>query len=160
MIAFRKKTSLVRFQDEYYNYKGVVGNDTGGTSKNPESRMWEWEQRADRNSKYGDQQSVVREKGNIVWCNMHTAIALIQLRRKENKSECKTQFEIMCEHKLLERLAQLEAELAEKDKMLRETNDQNQRQMELLNALHEDKRNQCKDMFCFNCLNNFNPTEV
>eukprot|EP00957_Ditylum_brightwellii_P165521 12601363-Ditylum_brightwellii.AAC.1 len=32
--------------------------------------------------------------------------------------------------------------------------------MELLNALHEEKRNQCKDMFCFNCLDSLNPTEV
>eukprot|EP00957_Ditylum_brightwellii_P007017 530713-Ditylum_brightwellii.AAC.1 len=102
----------------------------------------------------------MREKGNIVRCSVHAAIALIQLRRKENKSECETQFEIMCEHKLLERLARLKAELAEKGKMLRETNDQNQKQMELLNALREDKRNQCKDMFCFNCLDNLNPTEV
>jgi hypothetical protein len=29
MIAFGMKTTLVRFQDKYYNYKGVVGNDMG-----------------------------------------------------------------------------------------------------------------------------------
>eukprot|EP00957_Ditylum_brightwellii_P055787 4227407-Ditylum_brightwellii.AAC.1 len=28
MIAFGMKTTLVRFQDKYYNYKGVIGNDT------------------------------------------------------------------------------------------------------------------------------------
>eukprot|EP00957_Ditylum_brightwellii_P021202 1598352-Ditylum_brightwellii.AAC.1 len=27
MIAFGMKTTLVQFQDNYYNYKGVVGND-------------------------------------------------------------------------------------------------------------------------------------
>eukprot|EP00957_Ditylum_brightwellii_P089655 6827645-Ditylum_brightwellii.AAC.1 len=27
MIAFGMKTTLVRFQDEYYNYKGVVGSE-------------------------------------------------------------------------------------------------------------------------------------
>eukprot|EP00957_Ditylum_brightwellii_P107396 8195023-Ditylum_brightwellii.AAC.1 len=27
MIAFGMKTTLVRFQDQYFNYKGVVGND-------------------------------------------------------------------------------------------------------------------------------------
>ena len=33
MIAFGMKTTLVRFQDEYYNYKGVVGNGTEEISK-------------------------------------------------------------------------------------------------------------------------------
>eukprot|EP00957_Ditylum_brightwellii_P026645 2014753-Ditylum_brightwellii.AAC.1 len=32
MIAFRMKTTLVRFQDKYYNYKGVVGNDAAETN--------------------------------------------------------------------------------------------------------------------------------
>eukprot|EP00957_Ditylum_brightwellii_P166859 12700441-Ditylum_brightwellii.AAC.1 len=27
MIAFAMKTTLVRFQDQYYNYKGVVGSE-------------------------------------------------------------------------------------------------------------------------------------
>eukprot|EP00957_Ditylum_brightwellii_P131705 10045314-Ditylum_brightwellii.AAC.1 len=31
MIAFGMKTALVQFQDKYYNYKGVVGNDTEET---------------------------------------------------------------------------------------------------------------------------------
>eukprot|EP00957_Ditylum_brightwellii_P098257 7486461-Ditylum_brightwellii.AAC.1 len=34
MIAFGMKTTLVRFQDNYYNYKGVVGNDTETTNNN------------------------------------------------------------------------------------------------------------------------------
>eukprot|EP00957_Ditylum_brightwellii_P156679 11925546-Ditylum_brightwellii.AAC.1 len=33
MIAFGTKTTLVGFQDEYYNYKGVVGNDTDNRSE-------------------------------------------------------------------------------------------------------------------------------
>eukprot|EP00957_Ditylum_brightwellii_P197786 15067633-Ditylum_brightwellii.AAC.1 len=33
MIAFGMKTTLVRFQEEYYNYKGVVGNDIEDRSK-------------------------------------------------------------------------------------------------------------------------------
>eukprot|EP00957_Ditylum_brightwellii_P100382 7651629-Ditylum_brightwellii.AAC.1 len=33
MIAFGMKTTLVRFQDQYYNYKGVVEDDMGRTSK-------------------------------------------------------------------------------------------------------------------------------
>eukprot|EP00957_Ditylum_brightwellii_P150809 11482776-Ditylum_brightwellii.AAC.1 len=32
MIAFGMKTTLVRFQDNYYNYKGVVENDTETTN--------------------------------------------------------------------------------------------------------------------------------
>eukprot|EP00957_Ditylum_brightwellii_P174433 13280978-Ditylum_brightwellii.AAC.1 len=32
--------------------------------------------------------------------------------------------------------------------------------MKLLNALSEDKRNQCKDMFCFDCLDNLNPVRI
>eukprot|EP00957_Ditylum_brightwellii_P004140 315392-Ditylum_brightwellii.AAC.1 len=61
---------------------------------------------------------------------------------------------------MLERLAQLKAELVKKDNLPRETKEQNQKQMELLNAVHEDKRNQCKDMFCFKCLDNAYPIEV
>eukprot|EP00957_Ditylum_brightwellii_P074181 5636588-Ditylum_brightwellii.AAC.1 len=33
MIAFGMKMTLVRFQDKYYNYKGVVGNNTENRSK-------------------------------------------------------------------------------------------------------------------------------
>eukprot|EP00957_Ditylum_brightwellii_P139738 10648905-Ditylum_brightwellii.AAC.2 len=33
MIAFGMKTTLVQFQEEYYNYKGVVEDDMEGTSK-------------------------------------------------------------------------------------------------------------------------------
>eukprot|EP00957_Ditylum_brightwellii_P014199 1069460-Ditylum_brightwellii.AAC.1 len=33
MVAFGMKTTLVQFQDNYYNYKGVVGNDTETTNK-------------------------------------------------------------------------------------------------------------------------------
>eukprot|EP00957_Ditylum_brightwellii_P118678 9052203-Ditylum_brightwellii.AAC.1 len=33
MITFGTKMTLVRFQDEYYNYKGAVGNDMRETSK-------------------------------------------------------------------------------------------------------------------------------
>eukprot|EP00957_Ditylum_brightwellii_P059405 4510422-Ditylum_brightwellii.AAC.1 len=32
MINFGMKTTLVRFQEDYYNYKGVVGNDTDETN--------------------------------------------------------------------------------------------------------------------------------
>eukprot|EP00957_Ditylum_brightwellii_P210082 15364549-Ditylum_brightwellii.AAC.1 len=59
-----------------------------------------------------------------------------------------------------ERLAQLEAELVKKDKLLGEMKEQNQKQEELLNALFEEKQNQCKDMFCFDCLDNLNPVEI
>eukprot|EP00957_Ditylum_brightwellii_P198315 15112315-Ditylum_brightwellii.AAC.1 len=37
MIAFGMKTALVRFQDKYYNYKGVVGNDTVEPSEDNDS---------------------------------------------------------------------------------------------------------------------------
>ena len=66
----------------------------------------------------------------------------------------------MCEHKMLEWLAQLEADLVKKDELLRETKEQNQKQAELINALREDKKNQCKDMFCFDCLDNLKPSEI
>eukprot|EP00957_Ditylum_brightwellii_P021459 1618644-Ditylum_brightwellii.AAC.1 len=66
----------------------------------------------------------------------------------------------MCEHKRLEQLAQLEAELVKKDKMLGEMKEQDQKQEELLNALCEEKQNQCQDMFCFDCLDNLNPVEI
>eukprot|EP00957_Ditylum_brightwellii_P169363 12890705-Ditylum_brightwellii.AAC.1 len=33
MIAFRMKTTLVRFHNEHYNYKGVVENGTRGRSE-------------------------------------------------------------------------------------------------------------------------------
>eukprot|EP00957_Ditylum_brightwellii_P098079 7471526-Ditylum_brightwellii.AAC.1 len=45
----------------------------------------------------------------------------------EIKSECETQLEIMCEHRTLERLAQLKAELVKKDKLLGEMKEQNQK---------------------------------
>eukprot|EP00957_Ditylum_brightwellii_P043030 3260106-Ditylum_brightwellii.AAC.1 len=32
MNAFRMKTTLMRFQDKYYNYKGVVGNEMAETN--------------------------------------------------------------------------------------------------------------------------------
>eukprot|EP00957_Ditylum_brightwellii_P127865 9750821-Ditylum_brightwellii.AAC.1 len=38
--------------------------------------------------------------------------------------------------------------------------EQNQKQEILLNALCEEKQNQCQDMFCFDCLDNLNPVEI
>eukprot|EP00957_Ditylum_brightwellii_P046273 3511177-Ditylum_brightwellii.AAC.1 len=81
-------------------------------------------------------------------CCKHKPVILISLgwqKRKENKSEYKTQLEIMCAHKMLGQLAQLEAELVKKDKLLGEMKEQNQNQKELLNAPREDKQNQCQD---------------
>eukprot|EP00957_Ditylum_brightwellii_P081626 6209502-Ditylum_brightwellii.AAC.1 len=44
--------------------------------------------------------------------------------------------------------------------MLRDKNEQNQKQAELLNTFQEDKRNECKDIFCFDCLDNLNPVKI
>ena len=34
MIAFGMKTTLVRYEDKYYNYKGVVGGESGNEEQN------------------------------------------------------------------------------------------------------------------------------
>eukprot|EP00957_Ditylum_brightwellii_P149266 11367718-Ditylum_brightwellii.AAC.1 len=62
----------------------------------------------------------------------------------------------MCEDKTLQQLVQPRAELVKKDKLLREMNEQNLKQIELLNALYADKRNQSKAMFCFKSMDNLN----
>eukprot|EP00957_Ditylum_brightwellii_P157731 12005717-Ditylum_brightwellii.AAC.1 len=61
---------------------------------------------------------------------------------------------------MLGQLTQLEAELVKKDKLLGEMKEKNQKQEEILNTLCEEEQNQCKDMFCFDCLDNLNPVDI